>query len=741
MERRSIITALGKLTYKRHGMHIAVRASSTNEYGRFGIDDVLRRLSCPPEPRLLYSKAQFHAFTSFVLPDPLTGRTGTEEALHTLESGYCQPWTPMGDSPASILKIIKRLSPSREYYPRDKRRLQTVIWDQQLTMSVQHDKYETLIQQILAKSDRLRAFTAHNDEAIDFDIELPSHLRRRSEIRRLYERSISDPGGLANGKDMVYKPRDRQASLPQATNVYQIARLVRKQPFSIHMRRKLAAILHGWNLIGGFHYNSDSESISSSLSDLIEGGIGEQWGSLVNLCRHTNAQDSYRLIFRLGLLSFGTKPDMDAIQSLAAFGCLDELKALQPPSSPSFAEFKLSASPTLESLINFIAADYPIFEPYTKKSKKYKDLSQEKHRILCEAEGRGLAHFLLEQWPSLEPSAVEFESTVIDVELALERILPEWQRLCRNMGLSEYVIQAQEILDHHKSANDKSVPRAWNEKSTVFCAPDRGSVIPSVSRDLLVKCGPLSWGSSSPNYEVLRGKDLSRGVHSSNERNNISRKTTPPKEVIELGKILGSFARSPDVLRQQYGNDLKKSLIALENVSNQPKLQGTLPGVNVVRDGIEKARVTLNYEFERIQNAFSAEDDRFQWLQQGSLWPCTTPITILELLRSRSDHQFGNSMREGLVLYGVLATTLQRLLRIRHAQLKGDHHKLLEEWRNTGHENWSPLEFPDWLLLEVESDLLIRCEQIDVANAIISPSSGSNSVLQMNMGKGKQITP
>jgi hypothetical protein len=182
---------------------------------------------------------------------------------------------------------------------------------------------------------------------------------------------------------------------------------------------------------------------------------------------------------------------------------------------------------------------------------------------------------------------------------------------------------------------------------------------------------------------------------------------------------------------------LKKSLLALENVSNQPKAQETPPGVNFVSEGIGQARVTLNCEFERLQNTFSAEDDRFQWLQLGGLWPCTTPTTILELLRSSSDHRFGNNMREGLVSYGVLATTLQRLLRIRHAQLKGDHHKLLEEWRNTGHENWSPLEFPDWLLLEIESDLLIRREQIDVAYAIISPASRSNSVLQMNMGKGK----
>ena len=94
-------------------------------------------------------------------------------------------------------------------------------------------------------------------------------------------------------------------------------------------------------------------------------------------------------------------------------------------------------------------------------------------------------------------------------------------------------------------------------------------------------------------------------------------------------------------------------------------------------------------------------------------------------------------MKESLVSYGVLITTLQRLHRIQHAQLKGDQHKVLEEWRNTGHENWSPLNCLDWLLFEIDSDVLIRREQIDVAHAIISPASGSNSVLQMNMGKGK----
>ncbi|EUC26942.1 hypothetical protein COCCADRAFT_10307 [Bipolaris zeicola 26-R-13] len=108
-KRRSIIAPCGPISTTRHGMHVAVRAAASTDYAKFGIDDVLGRLSCPPEPRLLYSKAQFHAYTSFVIPDPLTGRTGTEEALHMLQSGHCQPWEPLGGGPLNILKSISHL--------------------------------------------------------------------------------------------------------------------------------------------------------------------------------------------------------------------------------------------------------------------------------------------------------------------------------------------------------------------------------------------------------------------------------------------------------------------------------------------------------------------------------------------------------------------------------------------------------------------------------------------------------
>jgi hypothetical protein len=64
--------------------------------------------------------------------------------------------------------------------------------------------------------------------------------------------------------------------------------------------------------------------------------------------------------------------------------------------------------------------------------------------------------------------------------------------------------------------------------------------------------------------------------------------------------------------------------------------------------------------------------------------------------------------------------------------------KLAEEQANAGHLNWQPSEHPDWLLLEIDANILIRPEQVDVAVATISPGSRSNSVLQMNMGQGKE---
>ena len=167
---RSVITTLGTLRYRLHGVHVHVKMENDGNYAKYIIDDVLGRLYCPPEPRLLYNKARLHAFTSFSLPDPLTGRTGTEEALRCLQSGSCQPWDLVNTNLIPILKTIANLSPRRHYYPKELKQQQVVAWDPDLTVTIQHDAFKLVVDSIIKKLERLSLFqvdvlqTHHEDE-------------------------------------------------------------------------------------------------------------------------------------------------------------------------------------------------------------------------------------------------------------------------------------------------------------------------------------------------------------------------------------------------------------------------------------------------------------------------------------------------------------------------------------------------------------------------------------------------
>jgi hypothetical protein len=669
-KRRSIIVPWGKVSTKRHGMHVAVRAAGSTEYARYGIDNVLGRLSCPAEPRLLYAKAQFHAFTSFVIPDPLTGRTGTEEALHILQSGHCQPWTPLGGSPIEILNALRELSPGRKYYPKDKKHLQSVSWNADLTMTVQHDAYESLVQDILSKSERLRVFAPNNENDTLVDAYTQSHLRKRGNAqRRLYARSILDTTEDAS-EDRVYNSRGQETNSAQAHKIYHIARLLQTQPFSIHTTRDLFAILQDWPLIGGFH--TTSEILPASLSDAIEVNVDEQWGSLVNACRSIDPQELYSLMFRLSLMSLNPNMDMDIIEVLAAYAILPVLKTLRPASSTSFNHFKLNESPTAQSIFRAISVDLP------GKPKRGTDKVQEAHRNACMAETKRLAEHFLDQWPSKRIVLNGFESDMIDTGLAMERVIPEWCRLHENMEFSGYIMQVQDILDHHKGRRDEALPNPWKLTQTPFGTTCRGPVIPSISTVLLVK--PLA----SP-LNISARDELVLGADSASPLKSHSTAKFTCKEITELRKILSPFISSSESLRQGYGGDLDSSLNALEKNNSQLKVTCAAPNVTSIARSIQEVRGMLANHFLQIRNALSADDDRFQWLDLGNLWPCNTSMEILEQLCSRSNHIFGNTVKEAIVSHGVLITALQRLMRIENALCRGKHAQLQEELGNSGH--------------------------------------------------------
>jgi hypothetical protein len=755
---RSIIVPTGSIIHKRNGLHVAVDVANEGNYGRFTINDVLGRLDCPTEPLLLYLKAQLHAYTSFIVPDPLTGLTGTEESLHCLKSGQCQPWTPLRSGPHQILISIAKLTPKRCYYPRDMKVMQEVFWDENLTVTIQHDGFGPIIEEICRKSRQLSIFAFQNTELPPPEPAGDTHLLCRSYSRRhLYERLSLDSSGEQVAPDLLYDARDRCRNSQGRINVFEATSLIRNWASKLPTTPDLAGILQNWPTIGGYDRSFNEILLSNRLA--IE--FAPEWGSLVNLCRNAKPEDKFQLIFLFAVMSFRIDVDMDILRTLIAFAVLEDLKELCPPKWPSYIQFRQNQNPRVEYLVQLMK-NCRLPYPGDERSTLQFILSSKQRRKLIEAElaherntendCKALAQSLLDQWPCLEPTIEIFSrSEWVNIDQAMEIIRPEWERLFQNMELSCHIQQVQLVLDCHRTEERIEPPKIRPEGQEMLSMQYRaGDLLPA--RNLLQNTGPNLSGMlpalSDGNKAPVASKDLRSALaKSTNEHipyssqgpmQTLHAKFTPSAflEIYELQGIISTMQESQSTVRQQYGRDLMQSLNVLKTLKGAPKNDEILMSPAILSTEISQAQETLKKQFDQICDAFERSDSRAHWLQKGSLWPCITPVTLLEQLRSTLASTFGVRMKESLVLYATSITTLQRLLRIEAAYRKGDSQKSKEEKENMGHGNWQPLKYPDWLLLEIDANILIRPGQVDVALATIFPASESNSVLQMNMGQG-----
>jgi hypothetical protein len=747
---RSILVPMGEIRYIRHGQHISLFVKNDGNYAKFAINDVLGRLDCPAEPRLLYLKAMYHAYTAFVLPDPLTGRTGTEEALHCLKSGYCQPWSPVTAGPYHGLQLIARLTPRREYYPKDMKVMQTTFWDPHLTAVIQHDGYWAIVDGILDKSKQLSLFSLQKIQLPPLEPVGEAYLILRSRLRReSYQRQNSDSDGLQPAEDEPYAARDRLRVSQRQTNVVECANIIREWPSALPTTRDLAGVLQSWPNIGG--YNGCFRKVL--LTDLLDVQWATDWGPLVNLCRESSSKDAYRMMFFFAIISFRHDVVMDVLRTLIGFTVLQDLKVLSPPKWPAYSQFRKNQVPRIDYLLQLMKSclvPYEgdvrstfVFNLNPKQRRKFEsaELAHEKQQ---ETDSKRLAEFLLKQWPCPEPTIEGLPTSrplLVDVGKALKVIRPEWLRLFQNLEHSAYISQVQCVLDcHHANARHPEDPPvlALGKQEIIQCHA-RDGTFPTLqkllSKAIEVKPRNLTLPRASKELQQI----VSKAMPNPNVDNGRTQKLGPAlsARIQELESIIGIVANSKSAVRRQYGEDLFQSLKALQQFRSASQEQHPNP-VNAARlsADISQARLDIQNQLDRLQKVLE-EGGSAHWLRQGGLWPSITPVTLLENLRSTSNCEFGYGIKDILLSYAQSITALQRLLRMEDALQKGNMQRLMEEQENLGHSNWKPLDCPDWLLLEIDSNILIRPSQIDVTLATISPESGSNAVLQMNMGQGK----
>ena len=734
---RNIITPLGDIQYflRPGDIHVTSFLQLSGDYGRFFINQTLGRVECAAEPRLLLAKAMIHAYTSMIIPDPLTGRTGTEEAIHCLNSGISQPWTTVHPVCYQSLQAIARLVPVRSYYPQGMKVMQNIEWDPKMNSTIQQDAIFPPLMSILASLQRLALFSSEKSGFPDLAIKSHAHLRLRGHVRRrVYERLL---GGDDNLRviDARYEPRDNPNNSRSRSNVFETIALLRQWPAALPTTKDLGGLLQ-CPLVGGFETKFECPLLSS----LLELNLPSEFGALSRRCAQSSYKTRHDLYFLLGTIAFSEDANMDLVRVLIAFAVKHELKDLVPPDFPSFSNFRMDVVPRIDTLLRLIdscKAEYidplaEVSDMLTVNSRKKIKKAKAQSELAFQEQARKLANHILEQWPCAEPSIDGvFEADqgppLLNVSQALALTLPEWLRLVQNFQLSEYLSKVQEVLDASCELQFEVSPSSKKVESIAHVSLHHFKDLCSVSANLLQKHCPRFTMAAKVRDPVKAIVLLEDGDAQSAYSN----------EMVQLNTIIKEASQSQSTVRQKYAADLQRSLNALKGVRLQPSHSQGTTHLAWVPKAIAQAQQEMDGHQVRITAALHGSDPQIPWLAKSGLLPCLTTRTLLEQLRSTSNAIFGAGIKEAFIDFALSVTALQRLLRIEAAQLVGNSKALAEELANEGHENWISFEYPDWLLLEIVSDILIRSAQVDVARATISPSSGSNSVLQLNMGQGK----
>ncbi|OAG39983.1 hypothetical protein AYO21_05856 [Fonsecaea monophora] len=738
--RRSVIVPLGSPTVQRRGIHVNVEIRNSDPvYARYFLDDVLGRVTCASEPRLFYTKALLHAYTSFCLPDPLTGRTGTEEACHILQSGSSQPYGPLNDANRQLLDTIAKLAPVRQYYPPDLRRLEKVLWNENLTCCIQHDQYRSLVAEINQKSVLLSQFDLDHDIApetqdlsgamdnVDTEESIP-HLSKRSQARQgLYQQPRAATTSPGDAPDLSYNPRGYQNYQRSQEHVFQAARLIHTWPAKVPSPTLLSLMFQNWPSIGG--YGDDSVRFEPvRLTECLDVDLASSWGQLVNFYRMEGRPEAkYKLIFLTALICFREEINMRAVQTLVAFAILDDLKNIDLPSWPSYTQFRPGFRPKTDYFRQLLIPCTRSFSAvqilsHTQKDRKAVDTARKEHEARALKQLDALTEFACHQWPCPQPNFEGFTTDVLDLATASALIAREWSAMFRNHEFEEHIQQVQDVLDKHRSP----LPTRRKIQINHSSSPSAPRGFPLICSHLLEKEGPRMANQDAVVQNPASCTKRTAVNHTSHD-------------IHELRRIVQQMPMSKSFVRHEYLRGLLNSISALESHRARPVEEISRFDMNQLNHFIAEAENAVSSRFDMLVQAFQRDEPGATWLHAVGMWPLTTYVSVLETLRSNSSIPLTASMRAAVVDFGVAITQLQRFLRIQDASLRGKSH-LNEELKNAGHSNWNPNEYPDWLLLEIDTNTLIRPIQVEVALATISPASGSNSVLQLNMGQGKTST-
>lgn len=731
---RSVLIPYGQVLCSRDREHTITRvlpqAGLEQRYFVYGLDQYLHKFRGPSDTLGSFYKAYLHAVTSHLLADPLSGRTGTEEAIANLNEASSFVCNPLAEESVLILNEISKLTPKRDYYPRDKKVMQSVVWNPGLPQLSQDDDFYWAAQAILDHNKHFAMLHTNEGHIPATDTRGEIHLLRRAQARHSFvKKSCVDGSPVREFQDVVYSSRDLRNHHDRAKRVFGIAKLVRDWPARVFTHVQLKEVMHRWSRIAGFHHTFKVQS----LHDLTAIKLANHWGSLYEYCRSADRNTmTMRMMFLFSAIAFDCgNEDLMSIRTLLAFAFSRNFRDVEPPvghDAYNLASGWCPEDSAIETAIRRNTNNTWAIEsrppPRVSKYAKSAHIEVKKHEL--ELQVRQFKAAIISQWPAKKVTLGVEHSYIATAPAvaACQALFDEWHK---NSQLVEHIETLQARLDIFR-----------DHESSIILPPlnsNRGDFESRSPRAML--------GLSILLQSSDRAKAVKIGPPPEKLVSQCSASVSAVNQPFELDSLVEELSCKPDKRRSSYGDVLKLSVSALKNRKHEQSLKSHQYDIDTYLQNYHKLWACVEQALDFIRKALAPIAPAQLVLAHADRWPRITVYTLLNQLSASNIGTVTSTWLAILLRFGESIADLQRSERLLYAALKSDVHAEAKDLASYGRQGWSAQEFPSWLLLEIENNITIRETQAKVALEMIMPSSRKNSVLQLNCGEGKSsvITP
>lgn len=732
---RGVIVPHGDVSSKRRNQHVSVQVNILSaqqhvSHHFYQVDTGLGRLVDNGSLKSRLYKYYLHAMTTNCLVDKLTGKTGTEEALSGLKSASTQSFLRLESEEIDLLKLIAKLTPRRECYPSNLQVMQKISWNEGLPILAQHCEFARVVRSTIELAEIIHLFQDNPAALGASDIRINEHLLERAAIREAAFR-VHGFGAEGHRRDLdsIYVSQDRFSTGTREIDTYSIAKKVDEWSVNLKICTKLLGDTESWHGdIFGIQRNG-CLPLGYDISWLGEPStvLPGTWCELQStLSRSVEERDKYRILFLLCTMTYSQNWKQELVETLLAFATIPELRAIQPPSYTKF-QLELGYSPGRSRLISIVDEycrpfkDCPEARLPRHQGESYQEFA-DRHQEDFESEQservKTFVDGLINQWPHPRigiPSGTDCNAYIkVDQAFAASRKL--FQMWYCNYKFREYIAQIQAILNGLVPHTGSILEYSFSDPPENY-RPKQGYVS---FKHITKGQAPMIPLDCSEDFHVWVSQRREEGT----DRNNV------------MALLTKLTSDSSSGYERQYANDLFASLGSLRS-GESFDLNKTLDQIRVELElYLGRCRHVVLSADQQIQNHFRQRSSIAQRVAfEATMWPRLSPTSLLRHLSRDKIAALNENWRRALLGYGIGISAFQRAERLLGCIEKTP--DLIIELQNPGHRSWDPMEHPDWVLLEVENNLLIRPVQAQVAQEMISPSSGKNSIMQLNMGEGK----